>query len=163
MDARHALKISMKMGKMIADMYLADLTDEDLFVRPHPECNHIAWQLGHLIGAENQLTNAVAPGIAPPLPDGFLERYTKETARIDDPSKFDTKETYLRLFNEQREATLKALDQMTDEQLSAPGPESMREYAPTVADVFALQGSHSVMHSGQWVIVRRMRGRPIVI
>ena len=56
--------------------------------RPHPDCNHTNWQLGHLIQSDHQMVSAVAPGKMPPLPDGFAEMYAKETASSDDPSAF---------------------------------------------------------------------------
>ena len=39
----------------VAQTYLADLSDDDLFIRPHEKANHIAWQLGHLITSEYNL------------------------------------------------------------------------------------------------------------
>ena len=65
----------------------------------------------------------------------------------------------MRLWGEQRAATLAALDQMSDEDLDKPAPEEMQSYAPNVGAAFALQGSHWLMHCGQWVIVRRETGR----
>ena len=44
--------------------------------------------------------------------------------------------------------------------LDKPGPESMREYAPTVASVLMLLGSHWLMHAGQFVPIRRKLGKP---
>jgi hypothetical protein len=38
--------------------------------------------------------------------------------------------------------------------------ESMQGYAPTVAAVYDMQGSHYLMHAGQWVVVRRQLGKP---
>jgi hypothetical protein len=48
---------------------------------------------------------------------------------------------------------------LSDEDLEKPSPEAMREYAPTVGSIFALQATHTMMHSGQWVVVRRQLGR----
>ena len=33
----------------LARLLVSDLSDADLLVRPVPQANHIAWQLGHLI------------------------------------------------------------------------------------------------------------------
>jgi len=62
------------------------------------------------------------------------------------------------LMNQQREGTLAALESITEEQLDAETPEPMREYAPIVSAAFGLQSLHWMMHSGQWVIVRRKLG-----
>lgn len=160
MNSREAIKLSIDMGKMVAMMYLSDLTDEDLMRRPYSECNHINWQLGHLIYGENYMNEALLPGSMPPLPAGFAEKYTKETAKSDDPAKFCRKEELLQLFEQQRAATLAALDKLSDADLDKPSLESMQAYAPTLGAVFSLHGSHCLMHAGQWAVVRRQLGKP---
>ncbi|MDA0283087.1 MAG: DinB family protein [Planctomycetota bacterium] len=160
MNARDAIKLSIDGGKMITAGYLGDLSDQDMLQRPHPECNHIKWQVGHLISAEHQMISGVCPGSMPELPDGFADRYTKETSASDDATAFDSKEDLLRLFEEQRAGTLQALAGLSDDDLDARAPEEMQAYAPTVGDVFSLQGGHWVMHAGQWAVIRRQLGRP---
>ena len=56
--------------------------------RPAPGANHVAWQLGHLISAETRLVEAAKPGSMPPLPEGFAERHSKDTAASDNPEGF---------------------------------------------------------------------------
>lgn len=157
MTPQQAIQIAIDAGQMIALGYLEDLTDQELFHRPAPGANHINWQLGHLIVAEHQMINQARPGSMPPLPDGFAERYAKENAGSDDPSQFLTKEQLLSVFREQRAATLRALSTVTDEELDRP---SGVPYAPTVAALFSMQGTHWVMHAGQWAVIRRQCGRP---
>lgn len=140
--------------------YLADLDDEHLLMRPHPEANHIAWQLGHLISAEHRLNNMVCPDSMPALPDGFEEKHGKETAASDDPAAFCTKAEYLAAMEEQRNGTLALLDRLSDEELSQPSPEQLQMLGPTVGAVIAAQSAHWMMHAGQWVIVRRELGKP---
>lgn len=160
MNSRDAIKLSINMGDMISMAYLQDLTDEQMMQRPHPECNHLKWQIGHLIASERMMIEGVAPGSLPALPDGFAERYGKETAKSDDASAFDTKEELLRIYQTQRAGTLAALDKLTDEELDKPSPEAMQGYAPNVAAAFSMQGSHWIMHAGQWAILRRQLGKP---
>lgn len=160
MNARDAIRLSIDSAKFVTLEYLADLSDEDMLQRPHPECNHIKWQMGHLISSEHQMINGVCPGSMPALPDGFVERYTNDTARSDNPDDFDSKADLRRLLEEQRDGTLKALAAQSDDDLEQPSPEQFQAYAPTVADVFSLQGGHWMMHAGQWAIIRRQLGRP---
>ena len=160
MDAHDVLKSTIGMGRMIATSYLDDLTDEEMMHRPDPKCNHINWQLGHLIASEHQMINGVCPGAMPALPDGFAEKYTKETAGSDDANAFEDKESLMKTYEEQRAATLAALDGISNDDLGNESPEQMRAYAPTVAAVFELQGSHYLMHAGQWAVIRRQLGRP---
>ena len=160
MDARDALKLSINMGQMITTSYLDDLTDEEMFHRPCQGCNHINWQLGHLIASEHQMLEGVCPGSMPALPNGFSEKYTKETAMSDDAAQFENKETLVKAYQEQRAATLTALEKLSSDDLAKEAPEQMRAYAPNVAAVFEMQGSHYLMHAGQWAVIRRQLGRP---
>ncbi|MGI9517520.1 MAG: DinB family protein [Pirellulaceae bacterium] len=160
MDSRAAIKASIDMGKMISMAYLGDLTDEEMMHRPHPQCNHIKWQIGHLIASENQMINGCVPGSMPDLPAGFAEKYTKETATVDDPGFFHSKEELMQAFEQQRNGTLAALDKLSDEDLGKSSPEAMQAYAPNWATAFVMQDSHWVMHAGQWAVIRRQLGRP---
>jgi hypothetical protein len=160
MNAKEATKAGIDMGAFVCNTYLEDLTDAQLLERSLPGTNHIAWQLGHLIAAENGMLSAVKPGAMPKLPDGFAEKYTKETAGSDNPADFLTKAEYQKLAKEQRAATYALLDSLSDEDLDQPGPEAMRSYCPTVGSVFTMQGSHWLMHGGQWAIIRRKLGKP---
>ena len=163
MDAKQAIKAGIDMAAMVCDSYLGDLSDEELMKRPHAGCNHIKWQLGHLISSEHQMISGIAPETTPALPDGFAERYAKEQAGSDDPTAFDSKEELMRVYQVQRAATLTALENFPAEKLGDEGPEQMRAYAPTMASIFSLQGSHWLMHAGQWVPIRRECGKDIVI
>jgi len=157
MNSREALKTVIDMGEMVASGYLQDLTDEQLMMRPHPGCNHINWQVGHLIVAENHFANLVQEGAALPLPAGFAEKYSKENAANNDPAAFARKDELLKIHAGQHAAVLSTLAGLSDTDLDrATGI----EYAPTVGAVMALQGSHWLMHAGQWVVVRRAVGKP---
>lgn len=157
MNAKDALRLSIDAGTTVSMGYLSDLTDAELMTRPCPGCNHLNWQLGHLIKAENHHLSVIAPELSKPLPAGFAEKYTNETAGIDDPAAFCTKAELLRVAGEQRAATLSALEKIDDAELEKP---SGIEYAPTKAAVFTLQGTHWLMHAGQWAVARRLLGRP---
>lgn len=156
MNVKDAIRMSIDMGQMVCMGYLEDLTDEEMMQRPYPGCNHIKWQVGHLITSEHRMMDQAVPGSMPALPDGFDDRYTREQACVDDPAKFDSKEELLRVFHEQRTATLAALDAIDEAKLDH---ETGISYAPTVAAVFEMQGSHWLMHAGQWAVVRRQLGR----
>jgi DinB superfamily len=159
MNTREAIRLNIDCAHMICQGYLADLTDAELLVRPVPGANHIAWQLGHLLVSERNMVEDVCPGSMPALPAGFAEKYTSETASLDAPTAFHTKSVYMDLYERLRSGTLQALEKLTDADLDKPVPEKMREYVKSVGDLFSLQGTHWVMHGGQWAIVRRKLGR----
>lgn len=157
--AQEALMIGLEMADRIVTSLLADLSDEEMLHRPHPHANHIKWQLGHLISSEHEQIESIAPGSMPALPVGFADRYHRQFAAVDDPQHFDAAELLLHEYRRQRAGTQDALRSCTARQL---GEASGIEYAPTVAAVFSMQASHSLMHAGQWSVIRRQLGRPPV-
>ncbi|MCA9117574.1 MAG: DinB family protein [Planctomycetaceae bacterium] len=154
------IRDTLELPTMIVNAYLGDLTDDDLFIRPAENMNHIAWQLGHLIAGEKFHIEQLVPGSMPALPDGFREQHSAATFATDDRAGFRTKQEYLRLMQEQREGTLAVLDSMSDARLQADSPETLRYFGPTVGSVFSGEATHWMMHAGQWAVVRRMLGRP---
>src|SRR5205085_8144716 len=93
MNAKEAIKTALKSTQNMAEMYLNDLSDADLLVRPVPNANHIAWQLGHLISAESSLLKDYMPaGTYPELPAGFAEQHNKSTASSESPKGFRSEE-----------------------------------------------------------------------
>ncbi len=159
MDTKAAIKIALDTAHMITTSYLGDLTDAEMMKRPAPRCNHINWQVGHLIAAENNMMGQCLPAAMPALPAGFAEKYSKETATSDDAAAFENKETLMKLYEQQRNATLAALVNIDDADLDKEGPEEIRNYAPTYGAAFLMQEAHWMMHAGQWVVVRRQLGR----
>ena len=163
MNSRDAIKNSIQTADMVCGAYLEDLNDENLMQRPHPDCNHVNWQIGHLISSDFNMANGCIPGLLPELPAGFAEKYTKETTGNDDPAAFCGKEELMSINQAQRAAVLAKLDELSESDLAQPAPEEMRSYAPTVGAALNMLGGHWMMHAGQWVIVRRNLGREIVI
>jgi hypothetical protein len=155
-ESTASIKLGIDAGERISMMYLKDLTDAEMMHRPCAGGNHINWQVGHLLNAEHGLINKICPGAMPPLPADFSKRYSKEQAGCDDPQQFCKKDELLAVFREQRAATLAALEKQSDDAFDAP---SGIEFVPTVGAVFSLQGSHWIMHAGQWVVIRRQLGR----
>jgi uncharacterized damage-inducible protein DinB len=163
MNVQSAISSSANLSDIVIKSYLSDLDDADLMTRPGEGCNHLAWQLGHLIASEVQLLEGVAPGKGIHLPEGFADSHSKETSDSDQADKFLSKQAYIDLYEKVREASKKALDTATDEQLTAQAPEQVRSFCPTVGDVFVLIASHPMMHAGQFAVVRRKLGKPILM
>ncbi len=162
-DAKDAIRSSANFSSMVLNSYISDLDDADLLRRPGDGCNHLAWQLGHLIASEVQLLESVAPGQSIELPEGFAEAHSKEQTGNDDPSAFQSKQTYQSLHERVRSATLAALDAYPASDLDNPAPESFRSFCPTMGDMFVLIATHPMMHAGQFAVVRRQLGKPILM
>jgi hypothetical protein len=163
MNTKEAIKSSMDISLHVLNQYIGDLSDTDLLTRPGKGCNHLAWQLGHLISSEVNLLESVCPGKGAKLPEGFADKHSKETTANDDAAQFCTKQEYEDLFQQVRTATKKALDDIADDALDGPAPDWIREHFPTVGHMFTLIGTHPMMHAGQFAVVRRQLDKPILM
>jgi hypothetical protein len=161
MNAKDAIRAALKTNQNMMNMTINDMTDEDLLVRPVPGANHIAWQFGHLIMAEQSMVKALG-GQPPALPAGFAEQHSKQTAAADGASNFATKAQYLDLFNKTREAALAAAEKMSDADLDKPVEGSMARIAPTLGVLASFPAVHAYMHMGQFSVVRRKLGKPVL-
>src|SRR5262245_51284790 len=160
MDSKDMIRKVAASNDFIVNAYLADFSDADLLVRPVPEAHHVAWQLGHLILAEQALLKSAAPSAAPiELRAGWDKQYTPETGRTNPPAGFATKADYLALYQRSRANVLKALDSAAEADLAAPTQGRLARIAPTALDMFLLIANHPMMHVGQWVVVRRKLGK----
>ncbi len=163
MHGKDAIRNAYELSQMVLQSYVSDLSDEELLTRPADGCNHVAWQLGHLISSEGGLLDTVAPGHSIELPAGFAEKHSKENKDSDTPADFVGRDEYLALFAKIKEATFAALETQTDEQLAAPAPEHLQSICSNTGGVFILIATHAMMHVGQMVPVRRKLGKPILI
>jgi hypothetical protein len=164
MNAKDLIRRVAQSNDFIVSAYLADFSDADLLVRPVEQAHHVAWQLGHLIQAEQSLLKSAAPS-APTieLPAGWDKQYSAESGKVSPPTGFATKSEYLALYQRSRANFLKALDAATDADFERPTQGRLARVAPTTADMFLLIANHPMMHVGQWVVVRRKLGKPVVI
>jgi len=162
MTTRELMKFNIEFTHGITQTYLNDVTDDDLLVRPVPNANHLAWQLGHLISSEHALLSGIGADV-PALPDGFAECHSKEAAGSDDPAKFNKKSEYLALMTKMHDAAGRMIDSIPEARLDEPAPEAVRSYLPTVGSVLLMAGSHEMMHVGQFATIRRALGKPVVI
>ncbi len=162
MSIKATIQHTLGVSDMLMDKYLSDLAPEAFLARPIAGMNHLAWQVGHLILNERKMIEAIKPGSSPALPEGFDTKHAMDKHGVDDPSNFQTKDEYLAMWKAQRAASRSVLEGMTDDELDAPCPdEKTRRMCPTVATMFNLTGLHALMHSGQFVAVRRKEEMPI--
>jgi hypothetical protein len=163
MNGREAIKAALESTRSNLHWYVSDFSDADLMVRPVPAANHAAWQIGNIIGGDVYFVKNSVPGTAlPELPAGFMDQHGPKGAGDDDPKKFLSKAEYLKLFDEVRNATIAALDKLTDADLDRPAPEEMRDWAPTLGHVFLMASNHVLMHTGQFTFIRRKLGKPVL-
>jgi uncharacterized damage-inducible protein DinB len=163
MKATDVIRTALTSTKTLLEQYVSDLSDADLLVRPVPGANTIAWQLGHLIAAEAYLVRQALPEAAyPELPAGFDQAYGKEGAAADVPRGVLTRAQYVELFNKCRAATLAAVAKLSDADLDRPTQGNMAKFAPTLGEMLVLVANHVMMHAGQFTVVRRKLGKPVL-
>lgn len=161
MTGKDALKYWLTSTRDMLGMFLAELSDDDLQVRPVPTANNIAWQIGHLIasetvlGAELGIKYPAIPPVIQVLGSGASSQTHPDGGKL-------TKAQYLELFNSIRGATIAGLDTMSDADLDKPNNGNMKNFAPTYATLFGLLGNHTMMHCGQFSVVRRMLQKPVL-
>ena len=162
MNAKEAIRIALGASQRLLPMYLGDLSDADILVRPVPNANHIAWQLGHVIASECRIGRQLPGATYPELPARFAEQHIKDNSKIEPPKGFGSKAQYLELFNKVRQATLVNLERLSETDLDKPASGDVAKIAPTLGALLLLAASHSVLHIGQFSAVRRKLGKPIV-
>lgn len=163
MTGRDAIRTALEATRKDLEMLLADFTDTDLFVRPVPNANHAAWQIGNIIGGDIYLIQAEIPDAKfPELPPGFMEQHGTEGAKADGPAGFLKKAEYLKLFADVRAATIAALMKLSDADLDRPASEAMRPYAATLGGIFIMTSNHTLWHAGQFSVIRRKLGKPVL-
>ena len=163
MNAKEVIRDLFRTTDYMVTEYLKDLSDADLLVRPVPEANHIAWQLGHLINSEVQMHKAIPGAATMVLPAGWSAQYTKETSRAESPASFLTKAEYLSTYRKVRAHSLEVLASLPEPILDKPTEGRLASIAPSIGSLFALIAYHPMMHVGQFVVVRRKLGKPVVI
>ena len=163
MQTKELAKIALSSAFDTLQMFLGDLTDAELRVRPVPSANHIAWQLAHLIVAESFLLGGELPGAKyPELPAAVTTLGTEKTGKVDPPEGYLTKAQYLDWYKKMRDVTLAAVDKLTDSDFDKPTTNSMAKFAPTLGALLMLTANHTLMHGGQFTVVRRALNKPVV-
>jgi len=143
-------------------MTLGDFSDAEMLVRPVPGANHAAWQVGHLVLAENGMVNSCRPGAGGELPAGFAAKFTKETTSNDDPKFFPTKAELIDVLSKSRAATIAWVKSLTPAEMETPSAERIKRFAPTWGHVATTLPVHVAMHVGQFQVIRRKLGKPIL-
>jgi uncharacterized damage-inducible protein DinB len=164
MKVQDALKNHLGSTQNILSMYVNDLSDADFLIRPVPGANTVAWQMGHLISSEQMFGKENIPGIQyPELPPGFDAQHNGAAAGADPSKGFRMKAEYMDLFNKTRVATIAALDRLSDTDLDKPTSGKIAHFAPTLGHILGLLANHTMMHAGQFTVLRRKLGKPIVM
>ena len=163
MRAVEVVNHSLKSTQDTMLMFLGDLSDADVTKRPVPSANNIAWQLAHLIVAEKMLLEGELPGVKyPEIPAAIVSLGSERTGKVDPPGGYLPKAQYIESFGKMRALTIAAVDKLSDADLDKTNTGMMAKHAPTLGELLILIGNHTLMHGGQFTVVRRALGKPVV-
>jgi hypothetical protein len=161
MTGCQAIQAALESTKGNLPMYLKDFSEADLLVRPVPGANHAAWQIGNVIGGDIFFIASELPDTPyPELPPGFADLHGTKGATKDEG--FLTKAEYLALFEKVRNATIAAVGKLTDADLDRPVTGPGKAFAPTLGHLFIAASNHTLMHTGQFTVIRRKLGKPVL-
>ena len=142
--------------------HLADFNDADMMVRPVPNANHAAWQLGHLVAFEAMLCGMYAPASAPKLPADAKQTYGKEGAPSDDAARFFKKDEALQMLSQARAGLVAWVKTLSEADLAKPGPAEFKGWVTSIGDLLMKVPGHTTMHVGQFQVIRRKLGKPLL-
>lgn len=144
-------------------MYLGDLSDQDITMRPAPSANNIAWQLAHLVMAEGFLLKGELPDAQyPQAPAAIASLGSDRTGKADPAEGYLPKAEYLDWLGKMRAVTLAAVEKLSDADFDKKVTNSMAKFAPTLGALIILVANHTLMHGGQFTVVRRALNKPVV-
>ncbi len=163
MNGIEVLKASLAGTQFVLKWFVEDFTDADLLVRPVPAANHAAWQIGNVITGDVYILNDQSLSVTfPDLPQGFAEKHGPNGTKDDGPEGFLTKAEYFDLFDKVRAATIASLDSLTDADLDRPTTGDIAKFAPTLGRLYLMVSDHTLMHAGQFSVIRRALGKPVL-
>jgi hypothetical protein len=163
MTAIDAIRTALQSTHHLITWFLSDLSDADLLVRPVQGANHIAWQIGHVLVTETRLVSQQGfRAVYPELPAGFEKQHSKDTQAREPATGFATRGEYVDLFTKVRHATIAGLNALKESNLEAPTTGPMAAFAPTLGALLLLTSNHSLMHAGQFSVVRRKLRKPVL-
>lgn len=163
MNGIEAIVSSLESTGQMLEGFISDLSDNDLLVCPVEGANHIAWQIGHLISSERFIMEGNLPGAQyAPLPANFENVHGRESTTKNSNQGFLSKDTYIDLFRKTRAASIQAVKALKDTDLENPTTGRLAAKAPTVGKLYLLASHHILMHIGQFSVVRRKLGKPVL-
>ena len=158
--ARHALGLS----RRIADGVIASLkTSDEWFYQSHPKANPPIWIVAHLGLADNMFSARFRPQLDE-KPAGWDALFWYGSEPKSDRTLYPSPEEVLAYFRERRETLLKVLDEVSEEELNAPGPKADERDpmagVPCIGYLFLFAAFHESIHAGQLTVAHRGLGNP---
>lgn len=106
------------LGLRISDLHrlVEDLNQDQMTTQPIRGMNHPTWNIGHIIYSFQAIGEEM--GMAPWLPDSWIEFFGQGSKLVQNPSVYPSKEELLRALDEGRDRVVQKLRKMTKKELS---------------------------------------------
>jgi hypothetical protein len=157
--ATAAVVTQMTYVERVLNANLAGLTNEDSLVQPTPAGNCLNWVVGHLLASRNHM--AAVLGLPPVWDETLAARYDRGTEPITRAEQAPARlEQILVEFNASQAPLVRALQAISEEQLSAKAPFSPTSNPEeTVGSLLAVMLFHECYMVGQTGLLRRIAGK----
>jgi uncharacterized damage-inducible protein DinB len=161
--ARHLLHFSRRFSEGLLGCFK---TPEDWVFQIHPKANHALWITGHLALVDNAFIAKFRPALAA-KPEGWDALFGFGSQPKPDASVYPSPERVHAYFRDRREALVRVLDELSEEELRAPAPAAGERSpiagAPSLGHAFIFIAYHEGMHSGQLSVAHRALGHAPLI
>lgn len=141
---------------------LEDMADVDWFRQVTTCPTHVAWQVGHLAMAQYALTMVRIRGKEREdenlLSKQFFRSFQKGTTPAFDATEYPPAAEIHDTLARVHDASLRELEQHTDESLDVMLPEPHAVFDTKLGSVFFC-ATHEMLHAGQIGLLRRMLGK----
>ncbi|MCA9033834.1 MAG: DinB family protein [Planctomycetaceae bacterium] len=155
------LRHGLEAGRMLIMKLIDDMKDAPLQMPTANGGNPPLWILGHLAYAESNIIEHIIRGNDNPLLE-WKKVFGAQTEPSANPEDYPAWDDVRKQSDEIREATLRFLDGLSDEDLAKPTrnpPPGREAMFGTVGACLVTMSMHTMMHYGQVADARRMAGR----
>ena len=137
---------------------VADLGPDQMVGQTSGAVNHPAWTIGHLVYSAQCIAGEI--GLEPWLPSDWAERFGTDSKPVAESGMYPNKATLLGFLEDAQQRLAKALELMSEEELSKPLPDArFRDTFPSLGHaVLHILSAHTAVHVGQLIAWRQGMG-----
>ena len=136
-----------------------DIPADELCTRPAGGGNHALWVLGHVASTDDVFA-AIIGKRASVLDDSWESLFGMKSEPSDDPSVYPPLDEVKAAMDRSRQSLLSVYESLDEQQLLAPLPDELKQFAPNTGGVAFTIAWHEGFHAGQLSAVRRSLGLP---
>ena len=149
--------VALEYSRHFVNALLDTIPEDQLCHQPFPGANHALWIMGHVASVDAFLLQACG-GPSDPQLEQFQPAFFMKSQPSPNPGDYPPAAQVRAWFQGTRETVLDWFRSQTEEQLSTPLPEGLREIAPDRLSLIARLAIHEAGHGGQLTAIRKSLG-----